>query len=297
MAMGVWIDQLRYTWRRPSARVMGRWPDATQLLEFDNAVVRVRDMGRGPRTIVLTPDAPVVLENYDELMALLAPHARVVCFEFPGCGFSFPRFGFDFTLAAYVGTLGKVMDALGIARATLAFTCVNALVAMAYARQHPQRVERLALAQVADTAGMLEFARRIDLTVGGVAVLHTPILGQLFMIAMRKPIAHRWFRSALPKGSDIEPIWGPARRVFAGGGAFCLASLIQGQAKVTGDDFAVADIPATVVWGESDRTHRQTRKDSVLALLPQARLHRLAECGHCPDIESPRQYQRFLLDA
>jgi hypothetical protein len=44
------------------------------------------------------------------LIELLAPHARVICFEFPGCGFSFPRFGFNFTPSDYAGVIRGVMD-------------------------------------------------------------------------------------------------------------------------------------------------------------------------------------------
>ncbi len=293
---GIFIDQLLLIWRHPSRRVMARWPEATRLLEFPNARLRVRDVGSGSRTIVLTPDSPVMLENYDRLIALLAPHARVICFEFPGCGFSYPRFGFRFALADYVGILGDVMDALHIERATLAFTCVNAFVAMAYARTHPDRVERLMLAQVAGAAQMRAFGERIDLNLGGLHVLHTPVLGQLFMMAARKPIAHRWFRSALPKGFDIGPIWDQVHRVLTDGGAFCLASLIQGQSMIAADELNVTGVPTHVVWGDADRTHRKTDKNSIVSHLPHAKIHHLEVCGHCPDIEAPELYSRLLLE-
>lgn len=128
---GAWIDRLRLHWRKPSKAEQASWPAGTRLIDLPNAAIRVRVAGDGARTIMLTPDAPAVLEHYDRLIALLAPEARVVCFEFPGCGFSYPRFGFGFTLADYVGVLRGVLDALEVRRATLAFTCVNALVAMA----------------------------------------------------------------------------------------------------------------------------------------------------------------------
>ena len=81
---GVWVDQLRLHWRRPPAMSTRHWPTGTRLVDLSNAVVRVRDIGAGSRTILLTPDAPVVLEHYDRLIELLAPRLRVVCFEFPG---------------------------------------------------------------------------------------------------------------------------------------------------------------------------------------------------------------------
>ena len=292
---GAWIDQLRLHWRKPSAVEQASWPARTRLLDLPKAVVRVREAGSGARTIVLTPDAPVVLEHYGPLIDLLAPHARVVCFEFPGCGFSYPRFGFGFTLEDYVGALRAVLDALEVRRATLAFTCVNALVAMAFARSDPDRVERLALAQVGGAGEMRAFGQRIDFKLAGVPVLATPVIGQLFMAARRDFAAQTWFRIALPKGFAAEAIRSTARDIFRRGGQFCLASIVQGMSRVAPEAITGANCAAGVAWGMADRTHAKTRKESVLDHLPQATLHRLPERGHCPDIEAPEAYSRLLL--
>ena len=75
MQPGILIDQLRSHWRTPRASVARSWPEGTQLLELPNALVRARSTGTGSRTILLTPDAPVVLENYGALIELLAPYA------------------------------------------------------------------------------------------------------------------------------------------------------------------------------------------------------------------------------
>lgn len=291
---GVYVDLLRLHWRKPSRRAMADWPSGTRLLEFANAVIRVREVGSGQHTILLTPDAPVVLENYSRLIDQLAPHARVICFEFPGCGFSFPRFGFQFRFSDYVDVVRAVMDHHGVERATLAFTCVNALVAMGYARQYPSRVAGLALAQVASVDQMQAFTERIDFSVAGVRVLGTPIIGQAFMMGARTVIAHRWFRAALPKGFDTDQVWTDTRKVFDAGGVFCLASLMQGLSAIRPED-VTSDVAASVAWGSADRTHRPTDKASIRAHLPHVTIDTLSECGHCPDIEAPEAYSRRLL--
>lgn len=296
-ASGGWVDRLSLRRRRPSRSSIDAWPKGARLIELPDAVVRVRDVGQGERVVLLSPDAPVVLENYDRLIDLLAREARVVCFEFPGCGFSFPRWDFDFSLERYVGIVKGVMDALGIARARLAFTCVNATVAMAFARLYPERVEKLTLAQVAGVDEMRAFALRIDGRLGPIPILHVPVMGQLFMMARRDFAAHSWFRRALPKGFDVDSIWRVTRRVYEQGGQFCMASIIQCHARVGAEQVTVPDCPADVFWGDADRTHRETRKESVLAQLPRGRLHFLRDRGHCPDIEAPDSYARLLLDA
>lgn len=141
---------------------------------------------------------------------------------------------------------------------------------------------------------MHAFGRRIDFKLAGVPVLATPVLGQLFMAARRNFAAEAWFRIALPRGFDRGPVWATARDVFARGGQFCLASIVQGMLGIEGGAITGASCPASVAWGMADRTHAKTRKDSVLEHLPQATLHHLAERGHCPDIEDPESYIRLL---
>jgi pimeloyl-ACP methyl ester carboxylesterase len=186
------------------------------------------------------------------------------------------------------------MDHHGVERAILAFTCVNALVAMGFASQYPARVASLALAQVASVDQMQAFTRRIDFSIFGVPVLRTPIVGQAFMIAARTAIAHRWFRAALPRAFDTDRVWTDTRKVLDAGGVFCLASLMQGLSSIRPEDVKT-DVAASVAWGMVDRTHRPTDKASIRAHLPRATIDMMAECGHCPDIEAPEAYSRRLL--
>src|SRR5713101_1669427 len=142
---------------------------------------------------------------------------------------------------------------------------------------------------------MRAFVDRIDFRIAGVPVLHTPVLGQLYMAMKREFTARTWFRAALPKGFDIDSIWNVARAVYALGGQFCLASIVQGQELIAAEDVNVSGCSANVAWGLADRTHRKTQKDSIRAHLPGAAIHYLNDCGHCPDIEAPQTYSRLLL--
>jgi pimeloyl-ACP methyl ester carboxylesterase len=293
---GAWIDQLRLHGRRPTAAQVRRWPSDTRLLPLARANVRVRDVGAGPRTVLLSPDPPVVLEHYERLIELLSPHMRVVCFEFPGCGFSYPRLGFNFTLADHVAIVREVIDRLDIGRATLAFTCVNALHALAFAHAHPSRVERMVLAQVASTNEMRAFAERIAFRIAGINVLTTPVLGQLLLASNRDRVARSWFQAAAADAESAERLYAVSRPVLADGGEFCLASISQSGILEDAEGLTVPGCSAHVTWGDADRTHRKTCKTSIQAHLPQVTIRHCADCGHFPDIEAPVAYSRLILD-
>jgi pimeloyl-ACP methyl ester carboxylesterase len=237
----------------------------------------------------------VVLESYERLIELLSPHVRVVCFEFPGSGFSYPRLGYNFTLADHVAIVREVMDCLDIDRATLAFTCVNALYAIAFAHENASRVERLILAQVADVVEMRSYAARIAFRVLGVNVLAVPVLGQLLLAKKRDLVAHSWFRVATPDRVCAERLSQASRAIFADGGEFCLASVSQSGILDDAEGLMVTSCPAHVTWGEADRTHRKTSKTSVRRHLPHATLRHCMHIGHFPDIEAPVEYSRLIL--
>lgn len=49
------------------------------------------------------------------------------------------------------------------------------------------------------------------------------------------------------------------------------------------------DIPALVLWGESDRVAELTYGQSYAELIPNAQFQVLSECGHMPQVETPTQ--------
>ena len=136
---------------------------ATRLVPTRAGRVRCLDTGcpgDGRPCVLLTPDGPNVLEHLLPLVAQLASEARVVAFEMPGFGHSLPRAGYGHGLDEGAGVVLAVMDALGVAGATLAFSCANGFYAMRVARRAPARVRALVLAQTPSLAAMQAWARR-----------------------------------------------------------------------------------------------------------------------------------------
>ncbi len=69
------------------AWALGQRPGVARV-ELSRATLRVRSAsGVGP-PIVFLIDPPNTVEHYDALIQILAQHARVVCVELPGFGFS-----------------------------------------------------------------------------------------------------------------------------------------------------------------------------------------------------------------
>ena len=279
---GVWVDQIASRARRAPRS------DAS-MLTLPKGKIRVRDVGRGERTIVLTPDAPVVLENYDALIALLAPHVRVVCFELPRLRLLASESRVRFFAAGLCGSRARrarsARRAPRHARVHLRKTgsslprWPSAIPSASsdWRSRKPRHSPRRSRSVAASTVH-----------VAGVPLIATPVLGQVIMKAARRRIAEEWFRAALPKAFDHKTIWNVARPAYARGAQFCLASIMQGlMHTAAASDFADVSVPTQVTWGLAERTHKKTNKTSFRDHVPHAEMTELQERGHCLDIEDP----------
>ena len=264
--------------------------DGVRFVELPQATLRVRVAGTGPVALVIVPDPPNVIEHYDRLIALLAPHLRVVCCEAPGFGFSRPAPGFDFSPASQAASMAALLARLALGPYLLAFPCFAGLVAVQLAAEHPELVNGLVIVQTPAWSEALGWVRRIDRR----GLLQTPWLGQLAMSFGKRRVARGWYRAALPPGADPAPFLAPALAAFERGGAYCQASAFQAACRTPAPRLGPVRQPALVVWGGADRTHRRTDKRSILEYVPRADWVDFAAAGHFPDLEQPERFRDEL---
>lgn len=266
---------------------------ATRLIRTRRGWIHSLDTGSpndGRPCVMLTPDGPNVLAHLMPLVARLAPNVRVVAFEMPGFGRSLPQPRYSHSLDEGAGVVLGVMDALGVANATLAFSCANGFYALRAARHAPSRVRSLVLAQTPSLAAMHNWARR-----NVPRPLHWPVLGQIASWVKRRRAVEAWYARALPPGEDSRPWREIALHALDQGGCFCLASVVQGLMRERPGLSHPLDIPITLAWGGADRSHRNTDPCSILEDAPGAEIVRFDDCGHFPDIEQPQRYAQLVL--
>ena len=242
--------------------------------------------------IVFTPDGPNVVAHYRRLIDLLSPRFRVVCFDMPGFGFSLPAVDYVHSLEQGARAVLAVLEQLGIARATLAFSCANGLYAIRAAQLAPARIASLMLSQTPSLAAMQAWAyRMIPLP------LRLPVTGQLLTWLARRKLAQLWHRSALPASTDAMQFQRTTRQAFDAGACFCLAGVVQGLLRETVlmTNPAPLALPCTLIWGEQDRSHRATQPESLREHLLQLDIRRFADCGHFPDLEQPERYAEEIV--
>lgn len=262
----------------------------THMVSTPVGAVRVSDTGTEKPCVVIVPDGPNVIEHYQELIEILSPSLRVVCFDMPGFGHSLPSGSYTHSLDQGARAVLGVLDSLNIESASLAFSCANGLYAIRAAYLAPQRIRSLVLAQTPSLASMHAWTKVIPWP------LPVPVIGQFVAWLARKNFARIWYPRALPRSTDAEPFTQKAMNAFATGSCFCLAGVVQGLCREHSNALKQISTPCTMVWGDQDRSHRKTDPKSVLSSVPKANIVYFEDCGHFPDIEQPKRYAALLLD-
>lgn len=286
--LDAWLNAgaVRHARLAQSGTLSTRWVDTSQ------GAIRAFDSGGDKPCIVLAPDGPNVIEHYEEVIGLLAPHFRVLCFDMPGFGFSAPCSAYDHSLQRGASVMRELMDQLGVAKATFALSCANGFYAIRLAQIAPQRVERLVLSQTPSLQAMHRWTDRVV-----PKVLKVPLLGQVLSRVFRQKMATAWYRIALPKTTPAAPFNSVARQALRCGGCFSLAGVVQGLLREPAGAARLQGVPCTVLWGTQDRSHRFTSPTAILDDVPHARIIVLSDCGHFPDLESPQRFVQAVLQS
>ncbi|CAM1340737.1 alpha/beta fold hydrolase [Tenacibaculum amylolyticum] len=282
---GSFVDNIRCGFKKNHHK----WEPNFQLIQTDFGVVRVFDTKENKPVIINVPDGPNVIEHQLDLITSLSKNFRIVCFEFPGLGFSYPNAKFDYSFDIASKLIINILDVLKIDRAALAFSCSNGFYAIKAAQEFPDRIHRLFLSQTPSTHAMEEWTKH---SIPG--PLKVPIVGQLINAVSEKKFAKIWYHYALPKNTDGTLYQDTAIKTLKSGGCFCLSSLVQGLQREITQTLALENIPTTLIWGGKDFTHRNTDKNSILEHIPNCEIIEFADCGHFPELEQTEKYVKLL---
>ncbi len=287
---GSYIDSAIATLRGRRQQERSLQSEQMQLLQTQAGTLRILDTGSNKLPLLMVPDGPCVLEHYADLIDLLSPDFRVVCFDLPGFGFSYPAFGLDFSISKMADTVVEVMDLLNIPRAVLAFTCANSFFALHVAKHHPERVSHLILGQTPSLQAMRQWDAQII-----PQILHVPYVGQLIMAGLTRKVAKGWYDRALPKRNEQKSHFVQhADHALRSGGCFCLASFVQGLGRTQDADISDVSTPTLLIHGNRDLSHRHTNFSSLRDHVPTADILTFKGCGHFPDLERPQDYAKQI---
>ncbi len=268
-----------------------------QYISAGELKTRFWDLGNSGPVVILLHGLGASAEVWMHNIDTLAKNHRVLVPDLAGFGRS-ERPSPSFSPLDYIGFLNDFMAALDIERASLVGQSLGGAVALKYALQFPQKVEKLVLA---DCGG---FGKEVIWTL---RLMSVPYLGEIVSYPTRAGVT-LFFKLAVRNPAVItKDFIDLYYRFFTQPGFQAyLLKIVRMLVDFHGAKHdALAPVrenlhlirqPTLIVWGENDRVFPLKHAHFGKERMPNARLHVMRECGHIPNLERPDEFNRVVSD-
>ncbi len=261
--------------------------------------VRFHSSGDGPLLVLLHGIASTA-DTWAPVATGLAASHTVLAPDLLGHGASAKPRG-DYSLGAYASGVRDLITALGHERATVVGHSLGGGIAMQFAYQFPERVERLVLISSGGLGREVHPILRASTLPGSEIVL--ALLGRRWLRTTGGAVGATLGRLGLRAGEDLA---GVAAGIASLGdadarGAFvhtARAAIDPGGQRVSATDrlYLAAHLPTLIVWGERDPIIPAAHGEAAHAAIPGSRLEIFAGAGHFPHREQPVRFVSLVED-
>ena len=231
-------------------------------------------------------------EAYVRNLQAHAKHFSTWSIDMLGHGYT-DKPGHDLEIAHYVDHLVAFLDAIGAERADISGESLGGWVAARIAVDHPERVRRLVLNTAGGSQADPEVMKRIV---------------SLSMAAAEDPTWEtvqariKWLMA--DKSKDYDDIVASRQRVYRQPGFVSamkdIMALqdphIRARNLLGPDEYGAITAPTLVVWTSDDPTADVDEGRRIASMIPGARFEVMPGCGHWPQYEDPKTFDRLHLD-
>jgi pimeloyl-ACP methyl ester carboxylesterase len=251
-------------------------------LLLDGEAIHVEQSGAGD-PIVLVHGFPSSSFSFHRLAPILARRRRVIALDLPGLGLSHRDHRRGLSLQAHADRIARLLDALGIERASVLGVSMGGGVAQRLAATHPERVDRLVLVASVDESDRRRWRWPWFTLLAMSACLRVPPLARLAVLAGLWVSAERL---GSVTSSMVETCTRPLLRR---GTIRCLWRFVADNGRLAALDLAAVRAPTLVVSAGRDRIVGRQETDRIAAAIPGARHVIVPGAGHMIAIERPEE--------
>jgi triacylglycerol lipase len=250
-------------------------------IEIPHFAIAYLDGGRG-EPLVLLHGIGADKDTFAPIAPWLRGIGRLIAIDLPGFGESSKPIDADYSIEAQAERLGRLLDALALARVHLGGSSMGGAIVLAFARLHPERVASLWLLAPAGigNAAESEMLRRHREHGEYALFARTPEeYARVMRICFTRPpfvphcVRHQL---AVAANRNFELHTRIFRELVAQ--PFTLEQAVAGLST-----------PTLIVWGDEDRVLDVSAAEILHRALPNSRLVTMPGVGHLPMLESPRQ--------
>lgn len=259
----------------------------SQFAEVDGATVHYQEFGdKTDPTLILIHGYTASTYVWHTVAPRFAEQGfHVVAVDLIGFGFSEKPNWFDYTIGSQARMIARLMNVLGIGRATLVGSSYGGAVAATVALDYAERVEKLVLVDSVINDEVKNHPILKLAAIPGVGEVVTP-----FLVDSKRFLKYRMKGTLAPENHHlitedrIESVLRPL--MAADAHHSILATSRNWEADRIEQDAHLINQPTLIIWGE---------KDSVIPIENGEKLHRsilnsrfvvFKDCGHVPQEEN-----------
>lgn len=274
-------------------------PSSQQQIELHGHPVTYHRMGAGP-AVLLIHGITSSSRTWRTVMPALAEQYTVIAPDLLGHGRSAKPRG-DYSLGAYASGLRDLLVALEVPRATVVGHSLGGGVAMQFAYQFPERVERLALVDSGGLGAEVSLVLRAATLPGAEYVL--PLMVSSPLRGATAALGSVLGRLGLRANADVQGMAegfesfrdADARRAFVHTARSVIDPAGQ-RVEATDRLYLAAHVPSLIVWGDKDRMIPVKHAYEAHDNMPNSRLEIFEGAGHFPFNDDPDRFVALLLD-
>jgi pimeloyl-ACP methyl ester carboxylesterase len=268
--------------------------DHSRFVEIDGARVHYQEAGEksNPVLVLIHGFASSTLVWSKVFLNLAQAGFRVIAVDMLGYGYSGkPRNG-EYTIAGQANLLMRLLDHLGVRRATLVGSSYGGAVAATCALDHAQRVEKLVLVGTVNNNEPLRFSL--------MRLFSSPVLGDVvspLLIGSRRLLRKRMKRVYDRHEWVLDERRVDARHfpLRASGTQRAMIRTVRGwDAERISRDAHLIRQPTLLLWGENDIEIPLADGERLHAEIPGSRLIVFRNCGHLPHEEYPEAFTKVV---
>ena len=215
-----------------------------------------------------------------------------IAVDLPGFGRSSKRGDLDYSLAGHARFVDRLLDGLQIERVRLCMHDWGAAAGLAWAAEHPKRVQRLVV--VNGVPLLRGFRWR-----GPARIVRAPVVGPIAVGSATKTVLKALSRRASAgRGPMPDPFVANIADGFDFGTERALLRLLRSASPEVlaraGENLGALSAPALVLWGKADPYISARFGAGYAATLGDATLEVVEQAGHWPWIDRPEVGERIV---
>jgi len=268
----------------------------SRFIDVDGVRVHYQEAGEktNPVLVLVHGFASSTLVWSKVFISLAEAGFRVIAVDLLGFGYSGKPRSAEYTIAGQASYLIKLLERLGIKRATLVGCSYGGAVAATCALDHPERFEKLVLVGTVNNNRPLNFKL--------MRLFSSPLFGDVvspLLIGSR-----RLLRQRMKRVYDRHAWVLDERRVDArhfplrtAGTQRAIIHTVRGwDAERISRDAHLIRQPTLLLWGENDIEIPLSDGERLHAEIPGSRLVVFLDCGHLPHEEYPEAFTKVVTD-